>query len=332
MSDILTQAEIDELLNALATGSKEEAAPEKPKETGEYKLYDFRKALKFQKEQIRTLSIVFQTFGQLLANKLSGIMRTTCECEVLSVEEQSFNEFNNSLPIPVILSVLRLAPMRGSVLMEISPEAAYTLINRLLGGSVESEYGKQFTEIELALLQNVVKQILPIFEKAWEKVIKLTPQLERIETSPQFAQITGLSEASAIITLNLTVGGSSGLISVCIPHSSVEPIASSLNTLLLFSTSHEDDEKNLQHAEQLSDRLMHTPIALTAYFDETPATVRDIYNLQVGDVIRLTQKTQQPVLLKVQHIPKFYGQVGTIGRNYAIRVIDIIKGEEDDEL
>jgi flagellar motor switch protein FliM len=330
LSDILTQAEIDELLNALTTGVEPDTAAEKPKSSGDIKLYDFRKAFKFQKEQMRTINIVFQTFGQILANKLSGIMRTICECEVLSVEEQSFNEFNNSLPMPVVLSVLRLAPMRGSALLEISPEAAYTLINRLLGGSVDSENGKQFTEIELALLQNVVKQILPIFEKAWEKVLKLNAQLERIETNPQFAQIAGLNEASAIITLNLTVGGSSGLISVCIPHASIEPIAGSLNTLLLFSTSLDNSEASA-HNEQISECLLHTPIAIAAYFEETPATVRDIYSLQIGDVIRLTQKTQQPVMLKVQHIPKFYGQIGTMGNNYAIRVIDIIKGENENE-
>jgi len=330
LSEILTQAEIDELLNALTTGVEPETAAESPKSSGDCKLYDFRKAFKFQKEQMRTLNIVFQTFGQILANKLSGIMRTSCECEVLSVEEQSFNEYNNSLPMPVVLYVLRLAPMSGSALLEISPEAAYTLINRLLGGSVDSENGKQFTEIELALLQNVVKQILPLFEKAWDKVLKLNAQLERIETNPQFAQIAGLNEASAIVTLNLVVGGSSGLISVCIPHASIEPIASSLNTLLLFSARHEDKEASAR-SELISDRLMHTPIALTAYFEETPATVKDIYSLQVGDVIRLTQKTQQPVMLKVQHIPKFYGQIGTIGNNYAIKVIDIIKGENEDE-
>jgi flagellar motor switch protein FliM len=330
LSDILTQAEIDELLNALSTGASEEAADEKPNPAGECKTYDFRKAFKFQKEQMRTLNIVFQTFGQLLANKLSVILRTSCDCEVLSVEEQSFNEFNNSLPMPVVLSVLRLTPMRGSTLLEISPEAAYTMISRLLGGSADSEQGKQFTEIELALMQSVVKQILPIFEKAWDKVLKLNAQLERMETSPQFTQITGLNEASAIITINLTVGGNSGLICVCIPHAAIEPIASSLNTLLLFSTSPEGSVVNT-HAEQITERLMQTPIAITAYFEETPALVRDIYNLQVGDVIRLSQKTQQPVMLKVQHIPKFYGQIGTQGANYAIRIIDIIKGENEDE-
>jgi len=330
LSDILTQAEIDELLNALSSGG-EEVAEEKPKTSGDCRLYDFRKAFKFQKEHMRTLSIVFQTFGQLLANKLSVITRASCECEVLSVEEQSFNEFNNSLPMPVVLSVLRLSPMRGSALLEISPEAAYTLINRLLGGSVDSETGKQFTEIELALMQNVIKQMLPIVEKAWEKVLRLNAQLERIETSPQFTQITGLNEASAIITLNLTVGSKSGLMSFCIPHASIEPITNSLNTLLLFSSGHEGRTSNA-HSEQITERLMHTPITLTAYFDETPATLRDIYTLQVGDVIRLSQKTQQPVMLKVQHIPKFYGQIGTMGANYAIRIIDIIKGENEDEL
>jgi flagellar motor switch protein FliM len=330
LSEILTQAEIDELLHALTAGASDETALAKSISSADCRPYDFRTALKFQKEQIRTLNIVFQTLGQLLANKISGITRTNCECEVLSVEEQSFSEFNNSLPIPVVLAVLRLSPMRGSALLEISPEAAYTIISRLLGGGTDSENGKQFTEIELALLQNVIKQILPIFEKAWEKVAKLNAQLERMETSPQFAQITGLNEASAIITLNLTVGGNSGLISVCIPHASIEPIAGSLNTLLLFSGSQHDREID-SRTEQIGERLVNTPVTLTAYFEATPAKVRDIYNLQIGDVIRLSQRTHQPVMLKVQHIPKFYGQVGTIGTNYAIRIIDIIKGEKENE-
>jgi len=329
LPDILTQAEIDELLNALTNGSKQETElVDQAKSSAECKTYDFSKAFKFQKEQMRTINIVFQTFGHLLANKLSAITRASCECEVLSVEEQSFLEFNNSLPMPVVLAVLRLSPMRGSVLLEISPEAAYTIISRLLGGAADSGSSKQFTEIEMALLQHVTKQMLPIFEKSWEKVLKMSAQFERMETSSQFAQITGMNEASAIITLNVTIGGNSGLISLCIPHTAIEPIAGSLNTLLLFS-SHSDEVP--VRTEQITERLYHTPVTLTAYFEESTATVKDIYNLQVGDVIRLHQTTQQPLMVKVQHIPKFYGQIGTMGNNYAIRVTDIIEGENEDE-
>jgi len=173
LSNILTQAEIDELLNALSTDNDEEAAAEKQKSPGEHKPYDFRKAYKFQKEQMRTLSIVFQTFGQLLANKLSVILRTSCECEVISVGELSFSEFCSSLPTPMVLSVLRLAPMHGSALLEISPETAYSMISRLLGGSAEAKKGKQFTEIELALIQHVVQQILPEFEGIEDTVIDI---------------------------------------------------------------------------------------------------------------------------------------------------------------
>jgi len=326
LSDILSQAEIDELLNALASGDSMEA-PVETQESVEAKVYDFKKANKFQKEHMRTLHIVFQTFGQLLASKLSGIMRTNCECDVLSVEEQIFSEFINSLPIPAVLSIMRLLPMRGSVLMELSPEVGYTMISRLLGGSTDTESSKQFTEIELALIQLMIRQTLPIFETAWEKVLKLDAQLERIETSTQFAQIAGMNDTVAIITLNLNIGGSTGLICICIPHVSIEPISGQLNTLLLFSNSQDGREISVR-SEQLTERIMHTKVALTAYFDETPATVSDILNLQVGDVIRLNQKTQQPLMVKVQHIPKFYGQIGTMGSFYAIRVVDIIKGDE----
>lgn len=330
MTNILSQAEIDELLSALSSGEPE-ALPESPGDTLKAKVYDFKKANKFQKEQMRTLNIVFQTFGQLLSNKLSGILRTSSECEVLSVEEMPFSEFNNSLPIPVILGVLRLPPMKGSHLLQISPEIAYTLINRLLGGSAaEAETGKQFTEIELALIQHVLPQVMDLLPKAWEKVIRLDALLERLETSPQFAQIVPLNEAVAVATLNITIGDSSGLISICIPHSSIEPISSQLNTLLWFSNSQESGDIEMK-TEQISGRLINTPVSLTAYFEDTPATVADIIHLQVGDVIRLNQNIQQPIKVKVQHIPKFHAQIGTSGSRYAVRIVDIIREDNEDD-
>lgn len=92
MSDILTQAEIDELLNALSAGLEPETPPETSNETS-IKPYDFKTANRFPKEQIRTMSIAFQSYSQLMSNRLTAILRTSVECELLSVEEMSFNEY-----------------------------------------------------------------------------------------------------------------------------------------------------------------------------------------------------------------------------------------------
>jgi len=292
------------------------------------KEYDFRTANRFPKEQMRTFHVVFETYSQLLSNSLSSILRVSCECEILSIEECSYSEFNNSLPAPVILAVMTAEPMHGSLLIQMSPEFAYMLISRLFGGDKTGENAKQFTEIELALVERVLRQQCAVFDEAWEKVIDLSMQIDRIETSSQFAQITAPNEPVAVIIINITMGEESGLMSICIPQTAVEPVAQQLNTRMWFSSGIRDDGRGEERLAAITGMLMHSPIPLTAYFETTPATVSDIVNLQVGDVIKLDHPVDEPLTVKVHHIPKFKANIGTLGHKYAMEVVDILTEEE----
>ncbi|MCL2078439.1 MAG: flagellar motor switch protein FliM [Oscillospiraceae bacterium] len=331
MSEILSQSEIDELLSALMTGSSE--TDEKSGDASaslKVKDYDFRTANRFPKEQMRTFHVVFETYSQLLSNSLSSILRLSCETEILSIEECSYSEFNNSLPAPVVLAVMLAPPLHGTLLIQMSPEFAYMLISRLFGGGTTGENSKQFTEIELALVERVLRQQCAVFDEAWDKVISLSTQIDRIETSSQFAQITAPNEPVAVVIINITMGEDSGLMSICIPHTAIEPVAQQLNTRMWFSSDLRDDGKNEERLASLTGMLMHTPTPLTAYFGQTGATISDIMNLQIGDVIRLDHPVDEPLTIKVQHIPKFRATVGTFGQKYAMQIIDILQEEEEE--
>ena len=334
MSEILSQAEIDELLSTLMAGDSDSSsdsdsfdgsAPMKVKE------YDFRTANRFPKEQMRTFHVVFETFSQLFTNRLSSILRVSCECDVLSIEECSYSEFNNSLPTPVVLAVMEVNPMHGSLLAQLSPEFAYMIISRLFGGVSAGENSKQFTEIELALLERVLRQAANVFDEAWDKVIALSTQIERIETSPQFAQITAPNEPVAVVILNIKMGEEAGLMSVCIPHTATQPVSQQLNTRLWFSSGSRDDGRAEERMALLQAKLLQTPIPITAFFEQTPATVSDIVNLQIGDVIKLDHAVDQPLTIRVHHIPKFRASIGTLGHKYAMQIVDIIREEIQNE-
>jgi len=329
LTNILSQAEIDELLKALGN---ENANSDSSADFGggTVRNYDFRTANKFPKEQMRTINIVFDTFSQLLANRLGSVLRTACECVLLSVEEITFNEFNNSLPNPVVLAILNAPPLVGGLLFEISPEAAYMIINRLLGGTTKNnDSSKAFTEIEIALIGRVLHQCVSTFDEAWEKVLALRTQIDRIETSAQFAQFVALSEPMAVAMLEVRLGDESGFISVCLPHSAMEPVAKSLNTRLWFSGASE--KRVEQQNTVIEGKLVRSKVTVSALFDDTAATVSDVVALQVGDVIRLRHKVDDPVTLKLEHITKFKAAIGTAGTNYAVQVTDIIKGEDQDD-
>ncbi|MDR2664988.1 MAG: flagellar motor switch protein FliM [Oscillospiraceae bacterium] len=328
LPDILSQAEISELLGALESPEPEAAEEAR---TGAVKAYDFRSADKFPKEQMRTFNIIFTAFAQLFANRLSSILRASVDCELAAVEECSFAEFSNSLPSPVILAVYKAPPMVGSQLIKITPDVAYIFISRLFGGVSSGDAdAKQFTEIELALLERVLRGSASVFNEAWEKVLRMNMQIERMETSPQFAQIVSMNEPVAVVDFALKVGGESGVISLCVPHTSIEPIAKQLNTRLWYSSSAQDDVSTSRNPEVISRKLSYAPVPISAYFDSTNATVSDILNLCVGDVIQLNHKSGDPVTVKVSHIPKFKAQVGARKSKRALQITEIIKEDENE--
>ena len=335
MADVLSQSEIDELLLALASGADISSAEEEAEEPRSVRVYDFRTANKFTKDQIRMLHLIYENYAGRLSTFLTGALRTKCDVEVTSIEEQTFAEFSNSLPSPAYLAIFSMPPLKGSALFEISSSIAYEIVSRLLGGtaSFEEDAGKPFTDIEINILSRISTQMLSIMSESWDRVAPMQTSIERVETSPQFAQIVVSSEPIVIITISVTIGSISDIINLCIAHLSIQPIAKKLSTTLMYNdrsiAQHDDDQ--LSDKVCLSPHIAVTPITLRALFDPTTATINDILNLQVGDVIRVEHPTSRPITVLVEHIPKFKGSMGLKGRQVAIRISHIIKEVSDDD-
>lgn len=327
MNDILSQAEIDKLMRDLTSGETNEDNEE---DKSSVKGYDFKTANRFTKDQIRAINLVFKTFGHLLSNYLMGTLRASCDAEVLSIEEISFNEFNNSVPSPVIIAIVNTTPFNGSIILEMSKEISYSIITRVLGGTKEvySE-GRQFTEIELAILERVLWQILKIMDESWSKMMEACSELDRIETSMQFSQIVDMNEPVLMVTLNITIGNESGIIGFCLPHQAMEPFTKKLNTKMIFSGS--NTKKVVSNPAQIIGSIIKTDIIVSSEFNSTSATVNDIMDLCVGDVIQLQHKVEEPVIVKYQNLPRFRASLGKYKSNVALKITDVIKGDEDNE-
>jgi flagellar motor switch protein FliM len=331
LADVLSQNEIDALLNAINTGAMDVDAPPEESLHDQARLYDFRTANRFSKEQMRTLHLVYDNFARLFSTYLSGTTRSMCEVDVVGVEELKYHEFVNALPNPVLLSIISMPPLAGPTLLEMSPDVAYAIISRLLGGgSSGGGLSRSFTEIELVLLERIIRQFIGLVSEAWEKVIPVRVALERIETSAQFAQIVALGETVAIITLDVKLGDAQGLINFCLPHLAIEPIGKQLNTKVLFQSGVEMSRSMPQVAEDIRQRIRSTPLTVTAVFKDTPASVREVLSLQEGDVLRLDHRVGDALTLKVGHLSKFRATFGTQDKKYAVRILDIIREEELD--
>lgn len=326
MSDgILSQAEIDSLLSAMASGNEIEKTN---KEEKKVKKYDFARPSKFNKEQLRSLEVIFESFARLASSFFTGYLRTNTNIEVLSSEQITYGEFSNSLFNPVVLSVINFSPFKGAVILDLASTVGYAMIDRVLGGVGETiKTDRDFTEIEVILLSKLVEQLISILKEPWQQVCEIKPILEKIETNSQFAQIISPSEMCALITLNIKVGDIEGLMNFCIPYIVIEPIINSLNTKHWFEIdSGEDDEG--KYRETVEKQIEKANIPLSVIVGKTNITIDEFINIQVGDVIPLDSYVNSDFKVKVGEITKFYAKPGVNKGKNAIQITSII-GEED---
>ncbi len=326
MSEVLSQNEIDQLISALNEGSLVET-PIEENESG-IRIYDFRTANKIPRDQIRTLHIIHDNLARMLSTFFIGNLGTYCDLQVMSVEEQSFSEFANSVNASSLLAIMKMPPLKGSLLLEITPDVSYSILDSLLGGSGSpQELRRQFTEIDLVILEKVIKQMMPQISEAWTKVVKVNASLETLETSMQFAQIVSPNDTIVIITMSVKIGEHDDLINFCFPQMALEPIAKNLNTRV-FQSSLPDGSQSESYQDPILQHLQTSPIPVKAILSETTLTVGDLINLQVGDVIQLESKLSDYIKLMVGHLPCLYGILGKKSNHYAVSIVgDIV--EED---
>lgn len=241
MGDTLSQAEIDILLNALSTG---EINPDELNDVDErvVKNYDFARPSKFSKDHLRTLEIIFENYGRLLSTNLPAYLRKNVQVEVMNAEANTYSEFSNALSNPVLLGVVNFAPLEGNIILELADNIGFAIVDRMLGGTgTPLDKSRDFTEIELVILERIIEVCTNLLVDPWESVVAVEPRLERIETNSQFAQFISPSEMTAIVTMNIKIGDTEGLMNICIPFSCVEPVIDKLNTKYWYSAMKDDN-------------------------------------------------------------------------------------------
>ncbi len=328
MGDILSQSEIDALLSALTSGdSSGIMIPATQSQKKEAKDYDFARPSKFNKEQLRTLEIIFDNYSRMVSSFLTAYLRTPVHLEVANAEQLTYNEFMNSLVNPVVLGIVAFEPLKGSILLELSSNISYSVIDRILGGPGQSlKKLRDFSEIEKILMDRVISQLLNFLIEPWENVVKLRPRLEKIETNSQFAQIISPNEMIALVTLSMKIGTSEGLMNFCIPHMVIEPIMKRLNTKFWFRQSQVED--NTVYKNDLEYQLERTLVPISAVVGKTTITVDEFVHLQKGDVLTLDSYITSDLRIMVGSLLKFYAKPGINRGKNAIQITSLIQKED----
>ena len=319
MTDILSQSEIDALLSALQSGDVDVEAIRNDDNTKKVRIYDFRRPSKFSKDQLYTLEVVFENFCRLLTTLLSGSLRSRVLAKVASVDQVTYEEFIRSIPNPSILNVFTFPPLEGKGILEINPIIGFSIIDRLFGGpGLSTVKGRPLTEIEKNVMERISEKILAQFKESWGSLVEADAFLENIEINPQFTQILSPLEMVIIITINTQIGDAEGFINICMPCLMLELISDKLNTKFWFNNSVRTKVEN--NSVYLQGVVEKTLLPLSASIGNSTVTIRELLELQIGDVINLEHDRYKDVDIYIDSGLKFNGKLGMSGNKLAIQI------------
>jgi flagellar motor switch protein FliM len=330
-SEILSQNEIDALLSAISSGEMDAEELKKEETERKVKVYDFKRALRFSKDQIRSLTRIHENFARLLTTYFSAQLRTYVQISVGSVDQLPYEEFIRSIPKMTILNVFEVHPLSGRILMEVNPNVAYAMMDRLMGGlGTGVNKSDSLTEIESRIMSGLFEKSLENYQEAWSSIYEIEPIMNNLEVNPQFLQMVSPNETVVVISLNTQIGETSGMINLCIPHVILEPIIPRLSVHYWMQSERKEPKQS--EVEALQRKIQLAEIEIIAELGISEITIQEFLDIQAGDVIQLEKAIDQPLLVKIGDKPKFFGQPGKLKRKAAVQVIGHYKrGQEDGE-
>src|SRR5690606_5344245 len=320
----MSQHEIDALLSALTSGEMDAEELKKEEEEKKVRVYDFKRALRFSKDQIRSIYRIHENYARLLTTFFSAQLRTYVNISVASVDQLPYEEFIRSIPNMTILNVYSLSPLEGRIILEVNPNIAYAMMDRQLGGQGSGDYSvDNLTEIETLLISQLFEKSSPNLKEAWSSIVDIDPVLEEFEINPQFLQLVSPNETVVVVSLNTKIGEVSGMMNICIPHIVLEPIIPKLTAHYWMQTGAK--ERDPETYAKLTTLVQDVNVSATVILGRTVITLQQLLNLKPGDVITLDQSINEPLTLEVNNEPKMYVQVGRRNKKLAVQVLEAIE-------
>lgn len=290
--------------------------------------YDFSRASKFSKDQIRTLQMIHETFARLFSSTLSAKIRALTRIKVVSVEEVTYEDFISTVSNPSIISIFGLPPMEGNAVLDISPQIGFPLMDRLLGGSGEEEEdARELTDIEINIMESILTDALNFLKESWSNVITVSPKLEVLESNPYFVQIVPPNEMIILVNFEAEIGEKSGRMNLALPYVMLEAVLPKLSIQKWFATYRRTIAPDTPL--KVEKRLLKTNVMVSAELGSTRISLKDFLNLDVGDILQLQTRVSDEIEVFVGNKLKFKGRPGLIGKSIAVQTTSVVKEKED---
>jgi flagellar motor switch protein FliM len=325
MEKVLSQNEVDSLLNGIGEG-KVETETDIPESDGGLQSYDFKGKAGPYHRRMPALSIINERFISFINTALSNAAGVHIDVSVDEIDSVKYGEFCRSLPLPASLNIFKMEPLRGFFLLVFEGPLVFSFVDTFFGGKCSTHVkleGRSFTTIETKIIEKIVKISLEDLQKAWSDVFDVTVKYSRTEVDPQFAGIAKPEDMIVTTRLNVDIGNFSGAMTICMPYASLEPIKEKL------SASYKSEKLEIDSAWRtvIEGRLREIFVDLTCTLGSAEITSKELLGMKKDDVIVLDRRVHEPISIHIGNNRKITGYPGSFNNTKAVQIEKWINAE-----
>lgn len=322
MSDFLSQDEVDSLLRGVTGETSADTEQEEDKTAA--RPYNVASNERIVRGRMPTMEVINERFARLLRVSMFNLVRRTAEVSVGQVRVVKFVDFIRNLVLPTNMNLVQAKPLRGNALFIFDPNLVFMVVDTMFGGDGRFHTrveGREFTQTEHRIIQNILAAVFEAYTKAWEPVYPLEFEFVRSEMNPQFANIATPNELVVVSTFEIDFNEVGGAVNICLPYSMIQPIRELLFSAMQGDHLSEDQNWNNLMAKQIKS----AEVELVAVLGEVNLTVEELMKIRVGDVIPMVVKENIEAL--VNNVPVMECKYGVFNNQYSIRVEKILANE-----
>lgn len=328
MADILSQDEVDLLLSAVSEGEPppDDADLDRDMEPEQHMTtYDFRRPERVSTEQLKGLQSLFEAFAREVSIVFPAFLRTVVRVDLTSIDQLTYDEFILSVARPTALSIVNMAPLDGTAVLELSPTMVFPILDRILGGKgMALPEARELTEIESRIVQRLVTMILDSLKRSWEQLIEFRLSIVAQESDPLIVQIVAGSEMIILIGYEVHIGETVGAMNMCVPLVVLAPILDQISQQTHFTRKMDPDVEVV--TRKTIDKITRKAcVPVDAMLGQVTLTLAQVARLRVGDVVQLDSSPEEPVLVNVGGLPRFAAQPGRRGEQSAVQLTGLIR-------
>ncbi len=308
MDKILSQDEIDALFSAMNSAELDLRSQAGEKNSAQRKVvsYDFHRADRISQDQMRSIHLLHDYFGRNFSSSLSAYLRAFVDVTLIAVDQISYSDFLKLLPDPTMFTSIAMRPLDSNMALELNPSLMFPMIDMLLGGpGIAASADRVPTEIEVNIIEGVVRVAMRDLQDAWRPVMELELFIDGSGTKPQMFQIVSPAETVVAVGFEIKIGDNSGMMNICIPSRVLKVIRNRFDQ----QWSVRRHRSAGSEAERILALLRGAGVGASGEMQGSRLTVNELVNIAIGDVISLDQRLGDPVLLCVAGIPKFKGRI-----------------------